>query len=93
MSIEITKSAEETYRRILHTLQVKYKGKEYIIVLDDDDNGGSVEVYDTERNILSDSDVRTTLLDCFSQHTDASELCKGTEFVYNEEDEYWEEAE
>ena len=93
MSIEITKSAEETYRRVLHTLQAKYKDKEYIIVLDDDDNGGSAEVYDTERNILSDSDVRTTLLDCFSQRSDPSDLCEGTKFVYIEEDEYWEEEE
>lgn len=93
MSIEIIKSAEETYRRMLHTLQAKYKGKEYIIVLDDDDNGGSVEVYDTERKILSDSDVRNALLDCFMENSNPSDLTQGTKFAYNKEDEFWEEAE
>jgi hypothetical protein len=42
MSIEITKSAEETYRRVLYSLNVKYKGQEILIVIDDDDNGGSL---------------------------------------------------
>jgi hypothetical protein len=92
MSIEITKSAEETYRRVLYSLNVKYKDQEYIIVLDDDDNGGSLEVYDSERKILSDSDVRNALLDCFGENSNPSDLIQGTEFVYNEEDEYWEEV-
>tara|TARA_E500000318_G_C3496719_1_gene186707 strand:+ start:134 stop:412 length:279 start_codon:yes stop_codon:yes gene_type:complete len=92
MSIKITKSAEETYRRMLHTLQAKYKGKEYIIVLDDDDNGATLEVYDTERKILSDSDVRDALLNCFGENSNPSDLTLGTEFVYNAEDEYWEEV-
>ena len=92
MSIKITKSAEETYRRMLHTLQAEYKGKKYFIVLDDDDNGGSLEVYDSERKILSDSDVRNALLDCFGENSNPSDLIQGTEFVYNEEDEYWEEV-
>lgn len=92
MSIKITKSAEETYRRMLHTLQAEYKGKEYIIVLDDDDNGGTLEVYDTERKILSDSDVRDALLNCFGENSNPSDLTLGTEFAYNAEDEYWEEV-
>ena len=33
MSIEITKSAEETYRRVLHSLNVKYKGQEISLLL------------------------------------------------------------
>ena len=93
MSIEIIKSAEETYRRVLHTLRVKYKDQEIVVVIDDDDNGGNINFYDTERNELSDSAVVEVLQECFSENREPSELTEGTKFVYNEEDGYWEEAE
>jgi len=97
MSIEITKSAEETYRRVLYSLNVKYKGQEILVVIDDDDNGGSLNFYDMERNELSDSAVVEVLQECFSDsrlaNFEPSELTEGTKFVYNEEDRYWEEAE
>tara|TARA_Y100000361_G_scaffold98563_1_gene88414 strand:+ start:570 stop:851 length:282 start_codon:yes stop_codon:yes gene_type:complete len=93
MSIEITKSAEETYRRVLHSLNVKYKGQEILIIIDDDDNGGSLSFYDMERNELSDSAVVEVLQECFSENCEPSELTEGKKFVYNEEDGYWEEAE
>ena len=93
MSIEITKSAEETYRRVLYSLNVKYKGQEILVVIDDDDNGGSLNFYDMERNELPNSAVVDVLQECFSENREPSELTEGTKFVYNEEDGYWEEAE
>ena len=93
MSIEITKSAEETYRRVLYSLNVKYKGQEILVVIDDDDNGGNINFYDMERKELSDSAVVEVLSECFSENREPSELTEGTKFVYNEEDGYWEEAE
>ena len=93
MSIEITKSAEETYRRVLYSLNVKYKGQEILVVIDDDDNGGNINFYDMERNELSDSAVVEVLAECFSENREPSELTEGKKFVYNEEDGYWEEAE
>jgi|TARA_R100000479_G_scaffold175498_1_gene126719 hypothetical protein len=89
MSIEITKSAEETYRRVLHSLNVKYKGQEILVVIDDDDNGGSVNFYDMERNELSDSAVVEVLQEFFSEYREPSELTENKKWFFDKEDGYW----
>jgi formylmethanofuran dehydrogenase subunit E len=92
MSIEITKSAEETYRRVLNTLEVKHKGKEFFVLIDDDDNGGSISVYDKEKNVVYDKDITEAIQDCFTEYRETSELTQGKKFIKDKEYDCWEEA-
>lgn len=83
MSIKITKSAEETYRRSLHTLHFETDcGLKGIVVIDDDDNGGSISVYDENSNALEVNEaLENEIRDCFSENANPSELTEGVVFV------------
>jgi hypothetical protein len=46
MDIKIIEDAQVTYQRVCWNVAVEYKDEKYIVLSDEDDNGGDVSLYE-----------------------------------------------
>jgi len=85
MDIKIIEDAQITYQRVCWNVAIEYKDNKYIVLSDEDDNGGDVSLYEYDSskpynigNEISNIDLRDEIVETLWESGEMnSEMNKG----------------
>lgn len=83
MDIKVIEDAQITYQRVCWNVAIEYKDKKYIVLSDEDDNGGDISLYeyDTSKRynigeLINDDDLYEEIIETLM---DSGEMDAGME--------------
>jgi hypothetical protein len=83
MDIKVIEDAQITYQRVCWNVAIEYKDKKYIVLSDEDDNGGDISLYeyDTSKRynigeLINDDDLYEEIIETLM---DSGEMDSGME--------------